>query len=98
MSALGLGCVKTPALAADVETFWRNFQQQGQRVSSLRTFYDAHEGSPNQAMVHPKPFSSSRQVFPQSDASARHRDGGDSNQPVFRRTRNSPIRASKVTR
>src|SRR5262245_62374601 len=23
MSAQGLGCVKTPALAADVETFWR---------------------------------------------------------------------------
>ena len=31
MSGRGLGCVKTPALAADVETFWRNCISESRR-------------------------------------------------------------------
>src|SRR5262249_15950286 len=31
LSAVGLGCVKTPALAADVETFWRKCISESRR-------------------------------------------------------------------
>src|SRR5260370_36711075 len=36
MSARGLGCVKTPALAADVETFWRNCISGSRRCCTPR--------------------------------------------------------------
>src|SRR5262249_18176789 len=35
MTASGLGCVKTPALAADVETFWRNCISESRRYCTV---------------------------------------------------------------
>ena len=37
---MGLGCVKTPALAADVETFWRNCISES-RIILRTTRFDA---------------------------------------------------------